>query len=331
MKELGIVKRYEHNPILDAARIPYDASLVMNAGVCKFHGKYVMVFRNDVGFSPNGYNETYTNLGIAFSDDGIHWTPNSKPWAAPAEIMAQDPDMVRFYDPRLTVIDGRCYVCFAVDTWHGVRGGVAVTDDFEHLELLSFSAPDNRNMVLFPEKINGLFVRLERPFPVYGRGGEFFDIWASASPDCRFWGNTKLVLGGEKIPYTNSKIGPAAPPVKTKLGWLTLFHTVVIDPNRPLNGWEKSNDPKRIWTKEYMAGVMLLDLQDPTRILGMAKAPLMCPQTPYELDGYRGSVIFPGGMVLEDDGEVKIYYGAADTVECLATANVDDLVQACME
>ena len=331
MKELGIVKRYEHNPILDAARIPYDSSLVMNAGVCKFQGKYVMVFRNDVGFSPNGYGKTYTNLGIAFSDDGIHWTPKSEPWAAPAEIMEQDPDMVRFYDPRLTVIDGRCYVCFAVDTWHGVRGGVAVTDDFEHLELLSFSAPDNRNMVLFPEKLDGLFVRLERPFPVYGRGGEFFDIWASASPDCRFWGNTRLVLGGEKIPYTNSKIGPAAPPVKTKHGWLTLLHAVAIDPNRPLSGWEKSNDPKRIWTKEYMAGVMLLDLQDPTHILGMAKEPLMCAQTPYELDGYRGSVIFPGGMVLEDDGEVKIYYGAADTVECLATANVDDLLKACME
>jgi beta-1,4-mannooligosaccharide/beta-1,4-mannosyl-N-acetylglucosamine phosphorylase len=82
-----------------------------------------------------------------------------------------DEEIIRAYDPRLTVIDGRCDMCFAVDTKHGIRGGIAITDDFENFEVLSMSTPDLRNMVLFPEKIGDNYVRLERPFTVYSRGG----------------------------------------------------------------------------------------------------------------------------------------------------------------
>ena len=77
---------------------------------------------------------------------------------------------------------------------------------------------------------------------------------------------------------------------------------------------------------------MLLDLEDPSKVIGMSKEPLLAPETDYEVDeGLRQNVIFPGGMILEDSGEVKIYYGASDTVECLATANVDDLIKLCTE
>ena len=74
---------------------------------------------------------------------------------------------------------------------------------------------------------------------------------------------------------------------------------------------------------------MLLDLENPAKIIGMGKSPLIWPETVYEHTGFRGDVIFPGGMILEDSGEVKIYYGAADTVECLATADVNDLLAFC--
>jgi beta-1,4-mannooligosaccharide/beta-1,4-mannosyl-N-acetylglucosamine phosphorylase len=74
---------------------------------------------------------------------------------------------------------------------------------------------------------------------------------------------------------------------------------------------------------------MLLDLAEPWKVIGLCPEPLLTSDRPYELDGFRGSVIFPGGMVLEDSGEVKIYYGAADTVECLATAHLDDLLALC--
>lgn len=116
-----------------------------------------------------------------------------------------------------------------------------------------------------------------------------------------------------------------APPIKTKAGWLTLFHAVDIDRTRGKNGWEEK------WQKRYCAGIMLLDLKDPTKIIGLYKEPLIAPETRYETEeGYRTNVIFPGGMILEDNGEVKIYYGASDTIECLATANVDELIALCL-
>ncbi|WP_125607781.1 glycoside hydrolase family 130 protein [Lapidilactobacillus bayanensis] len=312
----NIVKRYPGNPVLTADQVPYESTLVFNAGVIKYHDKYVMVFRNDYDYI-SGSDFKGTNIGLADSEDGIHWHVHDKP-----VFTLHTREISRAYDPRLTVIDGKVYMCFAVDTKHGIRGGIATTDDFEHFDILSLSAPDNRNMVLFPEKINGLFTRLERPFTIYGRGGvERFDIWSSQSPDMKFWGNSSLVLGVEDVPFANNKIGPAAPPIKTDAGWLTIFHAVDIDNSRGKNGWENS------WTKRYTAGVALLDLKDPTNVLSMSKEPLLIPETDYEtVTGFRTNVIFPTSLIREDD-QVKIYYGASDTVVALATASVDDLIK----
>ncbi|PJN54581.1 Beta-1,4-mannooligosaccharide phosphorylase [Paenibacillus sp. GM2FR] len=319
----SVIRRHPGNPILDAARVPYPTALVFNAGVTKFNGKYVMVFRNDYGSAERQTLDPHhtTDLGVAFSDDGVHWEVQPKPC-----FKLHDQEIIRAYDPRLTVIDGRCYMCFAVDTQHGIRGGVAVTDDFENFEILSLSTPDLRNMVLFPEKIGGNYVRLERPFTVYSRGGvDRFDMWISESPDLKYWGNSNLLLAVEDVTFANDKIGPAAPPIKTKHGWLTTFHAVDLDPERGKNGWESS------WKKRYTAGLMMLDLDNPKKIIGLYKEPLLAPEVRYETEGgFRNNVIFPGGMILEDDGEVKIYYGSADAVECLATAHIDDLITLCL-
>ena len=118
--------------------------------------------------------------------------------------------------------------------------GLPVAEDFKNFEVLSISAPENRNMALFPEKINGYYTRLERPMPVDGRAWltPGFDVWMSQSPDLKFWGNSDLVLKREEVPFSNTKIGPAAPPVKTDAGWLTLFHAVEHAPGIGKNGWE---------------------------------------------------------------------------------------------
>jgi beta-1,4-mannooligosaccharide/beta-1,4-mannosyl-N-acetylglucosamine phosphorylase len=314
-----IITRHPNNPVLKAEDVPYPAVLVFNAGVTKWQGRYVMVFRND--YDVQGVWPQRTNLGLAFSDDGVHWQVETEPC-----FKLESDEIRRAYDPRLTVIDDRCYVCFAVDTGHGIRGGIAVTDDFKDFEVLSLSAPDNRNMVLFPERPGGMFMRLERPFPIYGRGApEAFDMWFSRSPDARFWGDTQLVLGSEQVPYANCKIGPAAPPVRTEKGWLTAIHAVYKDEDRELPSWHGG------WHKAYMAGLVLLDLDEPWRVTAMARQPLMVPEEAYayEFDGFRGGVIFPCGLIVEDDGEVKIYYGAADTVVALATARLDDLLALC--
>ncbi|GIO41345.1 glycoside hydrolase family 130 protein [Paenibacillus apis] len=319
-----VIVRHPANPILGPKDVPYGPAMVFNAGVTKYEGKYVMVFRNDYGNEEKGTIEPHstTNLGLAFSDDGIRWEVQPEPcWSW------HDEEVTRVYDPRLTVIDGKCHMCFAVDTKHGLRGGIAATEDFRKFDVLSLSVPDNRNMVLFPEKIGGSYVRLERPFPVYSRGGrDRFDMWMSDSPDLKYWGGSRLVLGVEQVPFANDKVGPGAPPVKTDKGWLTTFHAVDLDPSRGKNGWEEN------WKKRYTAGIMLLDLEDPGKIVGMSHSPLIAPEASYETTGgFRNNVIFPGGMILEASGEVKIYYGAADTWECLATAHVDDLVRLCLE
>jgi beta-1,4-mannooligosaccharide/beta-1,4-mannosyl-N-acetylglucosamine phosphorylase len=315
-----VVTRYPGNPVLSAANVPYHATLVFNAGVARYQGRYVMLFRNDYG-SVADRRIDGTSLGLAFSSDGISWDVQPQ-----TVVIMQEPEVQRTYDPRLIVIDGRCYVCFAVDTHHGLRGGIAVTDDFSHFDVLSLTMPDNRNLVLFPEKIGGKYVRLERPFPVYSRGGkDRFDIWLSDSPDLRYWGNSQLLLGVEDVWYANDKIGPGAPPIKTEKGWLVLFHAVDRDNTRGKNGWEVR------WQKRYSTGLMLLDLDNPAKIIGLCPTPLLAPEAPYEVSGgFRNNAIFPGGMILEETGEVKIYYGAADTVECLATAQIDDLLRLCV-
>lgn len=316
-------------PVLTKNDIPYPADCIYNAGVTKYRDKYVMVFRDDYDRNEQNFYTANTKIaiGLAFSDDGINWRVEPKPIFDSRNI---DPngEYKWLYDPRITIIDDKPFLCFALDTNHGIRGVIAeASEDFKEIKFLSVSAPDNRNMVLFPEKINGKYVRLERPFPVYSRGGkDRFDIWLSTSPDLKFWGETELVLGVEDVPYANDKIGPAAPPIKTDKGWLTVFHSVDRDNTRGKNGWEVA------WQKRYCAGIMLLDLNDPTKVIGMSKLPLIAPEFPYETEeGMRQQVIFPGGMILEPDGEVKIYYGASDTVECLATARLDELLALCTE
>jgi beta-1,4-mannooligosaccharide/beta-1,4-mannosyl-N-acetylglucosamine phosphorylase len=320
LKSASIVKRHPGNPILSAEDVPYNSALVFNAGVAKFKGCYVMVFRNDFG-SIEKKRLDGTNLGLAFSEDGIRWEVQPKPC-----FELSDDDIRWVNDPRLAVIEDRCYMTFAIIGRHGIRGGIAVTDDFETFEILHTTLPDNRNLALFPEKIDHLYFRLERPFANYLRTSQDrFDIWLSESPDLKHWGNPRLLLKAEDISFCNDKIGPGPPPLKTDKGWLVIFHSVDVDQNRGKNGWEKK------WDKRYTAGVMLLDLENPAKIIGISNEPLLVPEADYEVSGgFRNNVIFPCGNVPEENGEIKIYYGAADTVECLATANVDDLLKLCL-
>lgn len=317
-KSSCIVKKID-KPILTKADVPYPAQLVFNAGVCKAGGKYIMVFRNDYGVF-DGKKFEGTSLGIAFSDDGIKWDVGEKTLS----LRGETDEIKRIYDPRLTVIEDEIFICFACDTKHGLVGGVGKLHNYIEIELLSFLPPDNRNLALFPEKINGKYILLERPMPVYSRGKDRFDMWVCESPDLIHWGRHRLIAGVEDISFANNKIGPAAPPVKTEEGWLTLFHAVEIEPSRGKNGWEDK------WQKIYRAGIMLLDFDDPSKVIGKSDKPLIVCDRDFETEnGFRKDVIFPGGMILEDSGEVKIYYGASDTVECLAFADVKELMALC--
>lgn len=331
------LKRCPTNPVLTADAVPYPATLVFNAGVTRFGGRYVCVFRNDHGRDGDPLFDG-TNLGLAYSEDGLDWSVEPEPLLGVPEARAMlaphypaegfEEEVIRFYDPRLVVLEGRLLLCFAIDTRHGLRSGIAAAtkDDLSAWEVLHLTAPDSRNLVLFPEKVGGRYLRLERPMNEYGDAklnpGKYA-LWASGSPDLRHWGGTRLVLTAEQVAYANDKIGPAAPPIRTDAGWLCLFHAVSVDPGKGKNGWE----PR--WQKRYDCGVMLLDLEDPTRVVARAQQPLLVAETPEEREGFRNDVVFPTGLVELPDGRARVYYGAADTVLCAAEARIEDLVAFC--
>lgn len=145
------------HPILTDKDLPYEASLVFNAGVSKINGKYVMVFRNDYGTTEEEFYATgkwldRTALGVAISENGVDgWAVKEKPICDFYRF--SNDEVKRLYDPRITVIDGKNYLCLAMDTAHGIRGCIAEVDEsFENINIISASVPDNRNMVLFPKR-----------------------------------------------------------------------------------------------------------------------------------------------------------------------------------
>ena len=151
-------------------------------------------------------------------------------------------------------------------------------------------------------------------------------IWISESPDLVHWGNPHLLLAVEDFPFANDKIGPGAPPLRTDAGWLIFTHTVDIDPTRGKNGWEDR------WIKRYCIAVALLDLNEPWKVLGYSKVPLLAPETDYETTiGFRTNVVFPTAALRMDDNIIRIYYGAADTVIAFAEAREEDLIQLCLK
>ena len=146
-----VITRYPE-PVLTCKDVPYDSNLTFNAGVIKENGRYIMLFRNDYGctreqFEQEGRNFAGTNIGLAFSDDGIHWQVESQP-----VLELRDEEISRAYDPRITRMDGQYYVCFAVDTRHGVRGGIFSTHDFHHFAPISLSVPDKPQYGALPGK-----------------------------------------------------------------------------------------------------------------------------------------------------------------------------------
>ncbi|MCE5277591.1 MAG: glycoside hydrolase family 130 protein [Planctomycetaceae bacterium] len=337
--------RHQRNPLLTSRDVPYPSTLVYNAGVVKFAGRYAMMFRNDYGRWGDPRLEG-TNIGLAWSTDGVTWEVAPEPvitvekarrWVKDySPYHDADRELLFVNDPRLTVLEGRVYCCLAFFMASGLCGGVLVTDDFDHFTLLSMTVPDNRNLVIFPQRHKGHYLRFERPFNNYGgaaMGAGRYSLWLSESPDLLFWGRSRRLLSYSEVPYANERVGAGPQPVLTPGGWLAMFHSVYHDAAWGKRGWE----PK--WDRHYDAGLMLLDLDDPSKVLAVSNVPVLSPSAPYEMaggdtfetSGFRGGVVFPTGMILEDSGEVKVYYGAADSFVCLATANVEDLLRFCLE
>jgi beta-1,4-mannooligosaccharide/beta-1,4-mannosyl-N-acetylglucosamine phosphorylase len=293
------MKRSDENPILTRADIPgRDVSSVFNPGAIRDGDRTRLLLRVQT-------RGRETLLMWAESADGVRFVVDPEP----VEVEGLDDSRIyHVYDPRLTRIEDRVYVVFAADTDEGCRLGVAQVKDDGRLELVGLGPPDVRNGVLFPERLGGRFVRFERPNT--GVSGD--EIVLATSDDLVSWQTVAPVLSGRPH-YWDERIGSGPPPIRTAEGWLHVYHGIAT---HPAGG------------DLYQAGVVLLDADDPTKVVARARENVLEPRELYEQVGQVPNVVFPSGWTFAGD-EVFLYYGAADTCVGLARTTVPELLEAC--
>jgi len=202
-------------------------------------------------------------------------------------------------DPRITLIGSTYYITYVAVSPHGIATGMLSTTDFATFRRhgLIF-CPENKDVVLFPEKVMGEYVALHRP-----SGSVKFqppEVWLARSPDLVHWGTHTRLLGSDGQSMAD-RLGGGTPPIRTREGWLTIYHQ---------SDKKKNTDVAGV----YSGYAMLLDLDNPAEILGRSSGPIITPTEPFELEGFLGGVVFPTGIVEQGDN-ILVYYGAAD--ECV--------------
>jgi predicted GH43/DUF377 family glycosyl hydrolase len=301
----SLVTRFSNNPILTKEDIPYAVATVHNAGVIKHGDEYIMLFRS------HRYNGR-SIIGKAVSKDGYTFTSDKKPFLEPAKngIFAELEEY-GVEDLRINPLDGTYYLTYSAYSHFGVRIILARTDDFNYVERIApISQADMRNIVLFPEKFNDLYVRLDRPHShIYP-----WSIWISYSPDLIHWGNSHILIKPQQYHWDELKVGPGAPPIKTSEGWLSIFHGVYTTMAGAV----------------YRLGVALHDLRDPSLLIGVSDEWILQPESSWEISGYVPNVVFTCGVIPEKDNTLKIYWGGADSVMCVGTANISELIRQCI-
>ncbi|MCB2214243.1 glycoside hydrolase family 130 protein [bacterium] len=295
-----VVWRYSANPIIPRDLIPSSNS-IFNSAVVPFEGKFAGVFRCD-----NKKREMNVHRG--FSDDGINWRLDNDPieWRFPEEELSH---FQYRYDPRVVWIEDRYYITWC-NGYHGPTIGIGSTKDFETFTFLENGLlPFNRNGVLFPRKINGKYVMLNRPSD--NGHTPFGDIYLSQSPDMIYWGEHRYVMGVAGG-WQGTKIGAGPIPIETPEGWLMFYHGVLTS----CNGFV------------YSFGAALLDLDEPWRVIRRGAPYLLSPQKYYENVGDVPNVAFPcAALYDEPSGQIAIYYGGADTVTALAFCKLDEVLE----
>lgn len=330
--------RHPDNPIVRPGLFSWRRCVTFNPAVLYEDGRYYLYERAAGGLRP-----FQCAIGMLVSDDGVHFEHVSdEPVFTPAMAGSEHGSV---QDPRVVRIDDTCYMTYAfrpfawscIPTGVGVpesyettydgfdgdsaknqtRSGIAVSTDREHWEHLAWTGPegyDDRNNILFPEKLDDRFVLLRRPRGFVGTdvGSGCMGIQLSYSTDLHAW-SEPVTVAEPRFWWEGNRIGGSTPPIRTSEGWLTLYHGVE-DTDLSVNRCC------------YRMGALLLDLADPTKVLARTPEPLMEPSAYYEMHGvFIPSVIFPTGAVVVD-GVLQVYYGCCDTAIGLATAPLDDVL-----
>lgn len=342
--------RYEENPLITPADVKpyhdgYEVIGAFNAGIAQYKGEVLMLLRiaerpisndpmivlapvynpatnaidlvelrtdderydfsdprvvSDVTRDGFAYLTSISYVRIARSQDGRRFTMDDKPFVYPTGRL----ETFGIEDPRVTHIGDTYYVYFSAVSPVGIGESMVSTKNFvsvTHHGMIF--GPDNKDVLIFPEKVNGKYYALHRP-TVKSIGSP--EIWIAESDNLLYWGNHKHLAGLREGMWDGGRIGGGAVPFRTDKGWLELYHGA---------------------TKEhrYCMGAILLDLNDPTKIIARSDKPILEPEAEYEKNGFFGDVVFSCGALVEGD-VVKMYYGVADTSMACAELSLQDIL-----
>jgi len=343
------LKRHEQNPILEPNKNNnWESKAVFNPGVVYDEEKGIV----HLLYRAVGDYESYKGtLGHAVSGDGINFERFDKP----AFEGQGDYDKDSCEDPRITQINNKFYITYvAISKPKWVENQIPVTalastTDFKSFERIGIITPegaDDKDLVLFPEKVNGKYVMLHRPInwikkDVYYKNGGLYlkvkdktiewpideipvfpekpSIWIAYSENLKDWHGHEVVMESERD-WEGVKIGAGPPPIKTEKGWLLIYHGSSFLPDSRFR-----NYLGEIYNRTYKAGAALLDLKDPSKVIARTKEPILEPEEDYEIFGDVPNVVFPEGAIVRGD-ELFVYYGAADKRCCLATCKLKELI-----
>ena len=286
---MELLQRYPGNPILQPNPLhPWEALNVFNAAVVRHNGLFHMLYRAQG-------RDYVSHIGYAISEDGFHWARLDKPVLSPTtEFETRGVE-----DPRVTRIEDTFYMTYTGYSPHGTRASLARSRNLISWERMGVVLPDenNKDHVLFPEKIGGRYAMLHRRPP---------DIWLAYSDDLLHWTDHQVIIRPRPGTWEHRKIGAAGPPIKTEQGWLLIYHGV---------------DAYLV----YRLGAALLELSDPSVVLARPEEFILEPRETWELRGDVPRVVFSCGAVVVND-ELYVYYGGADRVMAVATCPMTEMM-----
>jgi predicted GH43/DUF377 family glycosyl hydrolase len=258
-----------------------------------------------VNYKGLDYLTTISHLRLLCSEDGIKFY---EPEGYKSITGIGSLERFGVEDCRVTQMEDTYYLTYTAVSDSGVGVGLKTTKDFKTFEDHGLILPPhNKDCAIFDEPVNGKYYALHRPSSV-DLGGNY--IWLAESPDGIHWGNHKCLLKTRKGFWDSARVGAGAAPIKTEKGWLEIYHG--------------ANEKH-----QYCLGAFLMDINDPSKLLGRTTDPIMVPTEKYELSGFFGFVVFTNGHVVNGD-ELTIYYGAADEFVCGAKFSISEILSAMM-
>ena len=298
-----IVHRWEGNPIVNLDVLSFSCNNIYNAGAVKIGNEYILLVAIE-------NLEGKTSIYKAVSENGYHFNVEDKPFMVPSD----DPRFITYEkrgirDARITFIDGIYYIVYLGASRHGILLCLATTTDFKSIKRHGvISEPETKAGALFPCKFNNSYARLERP----REGGS---VWISRSNDLLTWGQSEVVLSPRAGFWDSDHVGCAVPPFEIDSGWLLIYYGV----KKTASGYITR------------MGAAILDKENPGKVIARSNIPILSPRETYERIGDTSNLIFSTGAVLEDNNELKLYYGAADNCLCAGTVKLKDIYDTCME